>query len=126
MEKYVERAKAHGIKENPVILAIESSCDETACAVLEGRSNLLSSEIESSMTEHIRFGGVVPEIASRAHTTAISIHYTMVQSLQRAKRIKTSFQLLCRWRRKIVRICIEKKRNILRAIKKIRASVLVQ
>lgn len=73
MEKYVERAKAHGIKENPVILAIESSCDETACAVLEGRSNLLSSEIESSMTEHIRFGGVVPEIASRAHTTAISI-----------------------------------------------------
>ena len=43
-----------------------------------------------------------------------------------SKRIKTSFQLLCRWRRKIVRICIEKKRNILRAIKKIRASVLVQ
>ena len=43
-----------------------------------------------------------------------------------SKRIKTSFQLLCRWRRKIVRICIEKKRNTLRAIKKIRASVLVQ
>lgn len=73
METYSERVKTHKIKENPIILAIESSCDETACAVLEGRTNLLSSEIESSMTEHIRFGGVVPEIASRAHTTAISI-----------------------------------------------------
>lgn len=73
MLSYSERVKARGIKENPVILAIESSCDETACAVLEGRNNLLSSEIESSMTEHIRFGGVVPEIASRAHTAAISV-----------------------------------------------------
>ena len=73
MESYSERVKKKGVKENPVILAIESSCDETACAVLEGRTNLLSSEIESSMTEHIRFGGVVPEIASRAHTAAISV-----------------------------------------------------
>lgn len=70
---YSERVKQRGVKENPVILAIESSCDETACAVLRGRCELLSSEIESSMTEHIRFGGVVPEIASRAHTTAVSI-----------------------------------------------------
>lgn len=73
MNSYSERVKAHKIKDNPVILAIESSCDETACAVLEGRTHLLSSEIESSMTEHIRFGGVVPEIASRAHTTAVSV-----------------------------------------------------
>lgn len=73
MLSYSERIKARGIKENPVILAIESSCDETACAVLKGRSELLASEIESSMTEHVKFGGVVPEIASRAHTTAISI-----------------------------------------------------
>lgn len=73
MKSYIERANARQIKENPIILAIESSCDETACAVLEGRTHLLSSEIESSMTEHIRFGGVVPEIASRAHTTAVSL-----------------------------------------------------
>lgn len=70
---YEDRVKSRGIKQNPVILAIESSCDETACAILRGKNELLSSEIESSMTEHIRFGGVVPEIASRAHTTAVSI-----------------------------------------------------
>ncbi len=71
--KYCEIIANHKIKEDAIILAIESSCDETACAVLQGRNNLLSSEIESSMTEHVRFGGVVPEIASRAHTTAVSI-----------------------------------------------------
>ena len=70
---YLERIKNKPIKEDAIILAIESSCDETACAVLQGRNNLLSSEIESSMTEHMRFGGVVPEIASRAHTTAVSV-----------------------------------------------------
>lgn len=70
--KYEQRVAARGIKENPLILAIESSCDETACAVLRGKNELLSSEIESSMTEHVKFGGVVPEIASRAHTTAVS------------------------------------------------------
>lgn len=69
---YKERISTFTIKDTPVILAIESSCDETACAIIEGRK-LLSSEIESSMTEHIRFGGVVPEIASRAHTAAVSI-----------------------------------------------------
>lgn len=72
-QSYEQRVKSRGIKQNPVILAIESSCDETACAVLRGKNELLSSEIESSMTEHIRFGGVVPEIASRAHTTAVSL-----------------------------------------------------
>ncbi len=70
---YQEIISNHVIKENAIILAIESSCDETACAVLRGRNELLSSEIESSMTEHIKFGGVVPEVASRAHTTALSI-----------------------------------------------------
>lgn len=70
---YLQKVKNHVIKEDAIILAIESSCDETACAVLKGRTTLLSSEIESSMTEHVRFGGVVPEIASRAHTTAVSI-----------------------------------------------------
>ncbi len=57
-------------KEN-IILAIESSCDETACAITSGRkvlSNVISSQIEI----HRRFGGVVPEIASRNHTMAIS------------------------------------------------------
>lgn len=58
------------IKDNPVILGLESSCDETAAAVIRGRE-LLSSEIISSATEQAKFGGVVPEIASRAHTEAV-------------------------------------------------------
>lgn len=58
------------IKENPVILGIESSCDETACAIIRGRE-LLANEIISSASVQAKFGGVVPEIASRAHTDAI-------------------------------------------------------
>lgn len=58
------------LKENPVILGLESSCDETAAAVVRGRK-LLSSEIISSASEQAKYGGVVPEIASRAHTEAV-------------------------------------------------------
>ena len=70
---YTENMRAVELKERPFLLAIESSCDETAAAVLRGGREVLSSEIISSCTEHIRFGGVVPEIASRAHTAAVSI-----------------------------------------------------
>ena len=58
------------IKPSPIILGIESSCDETAAAIICGRK-LLSSEIISSATEQAKYGGVVPEIASRAHTEAV-------------------------------------------------------
>ncbi len=58
------------IKKDPVILGIESSCDETACAILRGRK-ILSDEIISSATVQAQYGGVVPEIASRAHTEAV-------------------------------------------------------
>ena len=58
------------VKDNPVILGIESSCDETAAAVIRGRE-LLSSCIISSASEQAKYGGVVPEIASRAHTDAV-------------------------------------------------------
>ena len=53
------------------ILSIESSCDETAAAVTNGRQ-VLSSVIASQVDEHKLYGGVVPEIASRRHTEAIS------------------------------------------------------
>lgn len=59
------------IREEPIILGIESSCDETAAAVIKGRK-ILSDEIASSATVQAKFGGVVPEIASRAHTDAIA------------------------------------------------------
>ncbi len=53
------------------ILAIESSCDETAAAVVEGRT-VLSNIVATQIAEHRIYGGVVPEIASRRHTEAIS------------------------------------------------------
>lgn len=51
----------------PLILGIESTCDETAAAVVRGKT-LVSNVVASSMDEHARYGGVIPEIASRAHT----------------------------------------------------------
>ena len=54
------------------ILGIESSCDETAVAVVEDGRKVLSSVIASQVEEHKLYGGVVPEIASRRHTEAIS------------------------------------------------------
>lgn len=61
---------AYKIKKDPVILGIESSCDETACAIIRGRK-LLANRIISSAAEQAKYGGVVPEIASRAHTEAV-------------------------------------------------------
>ncbi len=54
-----------------LMLAIESSCDETAVAVIRGGHELLADVIASQVDFHARFGGVVPEIASRKHTEAI-------------------------------------------------------
>ena len=53
------------------ILAIESSCDETACAVLENGRALLASTVASQMELHARYGGVFPEVASRQHVLSI-------------------------------------------------------
>jgi N6-L-threonylcarbamoyladenine synthase len=54
------------------ILAIETSCDETACAVIENGRELLASTVASQMEIHARFGGVFPEVASRQHVLAIT------------------------------------------------------
>ncbi len=53
--------------ENDVILGIETSCDETAAAVVTGDGQILSNVVSSQADLHARFGGVVPEIASRRH-----------------------------------------------------------
>ena len=55
-----------------LILAFESSCDETAAAVVRDGREVLSSVIASSADMHAIYGGVVPEIASRKHVEAIS------------------------------------------------------
>src|SRR5512137_340201 len=64
------------------ILAIETSCDETACAVLENGRTLLSSTVASQMDIHARYGGVFPEVASRQHVLSIIpvVEETLVQS----------------------------------------------
>jgi N6-L-threonylcarbamoyladenine synthase len=56
---------------NGLILAIESSCDETAAAVVQRGSRTLSSVVASQIATHARYGGVVPELASREHLRAI-------------------------------------------------------
>jgi N6-L-threonylcarbamoyladenine synthase len=54
----------------PLVLGIETSCDETGAGLVRGRA-LLADAVASSVTEHARFGGVVPEVASRAHLEAM-------------------------------------------------------
>jgi N6-L-threonylcarbamoyladenine synthase len=74
------------IKENPMnkyILAIETSCDETSIAILEGQKNLLSNIISSQIKVHKDYGGVMPEIASRLHIEQINI--VLDQALTAAK-----------------------------------------
>lgn len=51
----------------PLVLGIETSCDDTACAVLDGEARVLASVVSSQLADHRPYGGVVPEIASRAH-----------------------------------------------------------
>lgn len=58
-------------KKDIIVLAIESSCDETACAIVKNGREILSNVISTQIEIHRRFGGVVPEIASRNHTLAI-------------------------------------------------------
>ncbi len=59
------------MRGNGLILAIESSCDETAAAVVERGARTLSSAVASQISTHARYGGVVPELASREHLRAV-------------------------------------------------------
>lgn len=61
----------------PLVLGIETSCDETGVGIVRG-TTLLVDEVASSVNEHARFGGVVPEVASRAHLEA------MIPTIERA------------------------------------------
>ncbi|MEG0260923.1 MAG: tRNA (adenosine(37)-N6)-threonylcarbamoyltransferase complex transferase subunit TsaD [Lysinibacillus sp.] len=59
--------------KNQIILAIESSCDETAAAIIRNGSEIVSNVVASQIESHKRFGGVVPEIASRHHVEQITL-----------------------------------------------------
>ena len=63
--------------DEPLVLGIETSCDETGVGIVRGHT-LLADAVASSVDEHARFGGVVPEVASRAHLEA------MVPTIERA------------------------------------------
>ncbi len=53
--------------ESPLVLGIETSCDDTACALVDGTGRVLASVVSSQLAAHRPYGGVVPEIASREH-----------------------------------------------------------
>src|SRR5512134_1488379 len=53
--------------ERPLVLGIESSCDDTACALVDGAGRVLASVVSAQLAAHAPYGGVVPEIASREH-----------------------------------------------------------
>lgn len=61
------------MKKDHIILGIETSCDETAVAVVKNGTNMLANIISSQIDSHKRFGGVVPEIASRQHVEQITV-----------------------------------------------------
>ena len=54
------------------ILGIESSCDETAAAVVENGERLLSNVVHSQINIHAAYGGVVPEVAARSHLEVVN------------------------------------------------------
>lgn len=81
-ERMKEKFKKLKDKKDVIVLSIESSCDETSVAVVKNGREVLSNIIASQIEIHRRFGGVVPEVASRNHITAIANIYD--EALQKA------------------------------------------
>src|SRR5690625_4999269 len=61
------------VKNDIYMLGIETSCDETAVAIVKNGTEIVSNVVASQIDSHKRFGGVVPEIASRHHVEQITI-----------------------------------------------------
>ncbi|MBO4218863.1 MAG: tRNA (adenosine(37)-N6)-threonylcarbamoyltransferase complex transferase subunit TsaD [Erysipelotrichaceae bacterium] len=70
------------MEKDILLLAIESSCDETACAVVRNGKEILSNIVASQIDVHTLYGGVVPEVASRIHVENISV--VISQALEKA------------------------------------------
>lgn len=69
--------------KNHLILGIETSCDETAVAIVENGKKIISNVVASQIDSHKRFGGVVPEVASRHHVENITI--VIEEAFEKAK-----------------------------------------
>ncbi len=61
------------VKEDIIIMALESSCDETACAIVKNGREVMANVVASQIKTHQKFGGVVPEIAAREHLDAVNL-----------------------------------------------------
>mgnify|MGYP002282111575 CR=1 FL=1 len=68
-------------RDQAVVLGIETSCDETSVGIVRG-DELLANVVSSSMDQHRRFGGVVPEVAARAHVEALP--QVLTEAIERA------------------------------------------
>ena len=85
--------KIHSVEEDVYILAIESSCDETAASVVKNGREVLSNVISSQIALHTLYGGVVPEIASRKHIEKVNpVSYT------HSRRLFGRIIIMIRWR----------------------------
>ena len=76
-ERVEKKLKEIKLKQDIYILSIESSCDETSVAIVKNGREVIVNEIASQIDIHTRFGGVVPEVASRNHIKAISSVYEL-------------------------------------------------
>lgn len=61
------------VKDDIIIMALESSCDETACAIVKNGREVLANVVASQIKTHQQFGGVVPEVAAREHLDAVNL-----------------------------------------------------
>lgn len=77
LERMTQKIEEIKRKDRVIVLGIESSCDETSIAVVVNGRDILSNVITSQIDIHTRFGGVVPEVASRNHITAINNVYEL-------------------------------------------------
>ncbi|MFF2886602.1 tRNA (adenosine(37)-N6)-threonylcarbamoyltransferase complex transferase subunit TsaD [Paenibacillus sp. NPDC057967] len=82
MNRQQEYNHASAAYDDSLILAIETSCDETSASVIRGGKHILSNIVSSQIDVHERFGGVVPEIASRKHVETITL--IMEQAVQKS------------------------------------------
>lgn len=80
--RYFSVLTTKNMKQDYIILAIETSCDETAVAIVRNGKELITNVVSSQIASHVQFGGVVPEIASRQHTEQIT--YVIEEAFQKS------------------------------------------
>src|SRR5262249_31280024 len=81
--KIRRRRQEHPQHAEEMLLAIESACDETAAAIVQGDARVLADVVSTQVERHAPFGGVVPEIASREHMATLA--RVVEQALQGAR-----------------------------------------